>query len=127
MPTKGEPVELEQYFAGRDTRSRELFDAVRAAIVRFGGVEVCPTKSQIAFRHRTAFAWVWVPEQYLRGDGLPPLVLTVGLRRHSHSSRWKQVVEPHRGRFVHHMELREESQLDTELLGWLREAYDEAG
>lgn len=126
MACRGDPIEIDQYFAERDPLSRELFDAVRTAIVRLGSVEVCPSKSQIAFWRRTAFAWTWVPEQYLQADDLAPLVLSIGLHRHSHSARWKQVVEPHRGRFMHHLELRDVAQLDAELLGWLHEAWEEA-
>ena len=44
-----------------------------------------------------------------------------------HSPRWKQVVEPAPGRFTHHLELRSVDEVDDEVGGWLREAWEAAG
>jgi hypothetical protein len=125
MPTRGEAIALESYLAGRDARTCALFDAVREAIGSIGAAELRATKSQVAFRRRIAFAWAWVPGQYLTGHtDLAPLVLSVGLGRHDPSPRWKQVIEPRPGRFMHHLELFDAEQLDDEVLGWLREAWE---
>lgn len=126
MPFRGEPIPLEQYLADAPAASRALFEAVRAAIESVGTSDMRVTKSQVAFRRRVAFAWAWMPRQYLPRDELAPLVLSVGLRRRDGSMRWKDVVEPSPGRFVHHMELRSTEQLDDEVLAWLREAWGEA-
>ena len=69
-----------------------------------GDATVRATKSQVAFRRRRAFAWAWMPGQYLHGQ-VAPLVLTVALPARDPSPRWKQVVEPAPGRFIHHLEL----------------------
>lgn len=127
MSPRGEPVPLEQYFAGRDPASRALFDALRLVIDSLGEVTVRVTKSQVAFARRTTFAWAWIPGQYLRGKDIAPLVLTVDLHRRDPSPRWKSVVEPRPGRFTHHLELRDEAQLDDEVRAWLREAWQNAG
>lgn len=127
MAARAEPISVEAYFADRDPTSRELFEAVRAAIESIGPAEVRATKSQVAFRRRLAFAWTWIPAQYLGGDrDLAPLVLTLDLHRRDESPRWKSVVEPRPGRFTHHLELRSAEQLDDEVLGWLREAWARA-
>ena len=126
MSARGEPVPLEQYFAGRDARSRELFDVVRSAIESIGTATMRVTRSQVAFRRRLAFAWTWMPGRYLRGN-VAPLVLTVDLHRPDESPRWKEVVEPRPGRFTHHLELRSVTDVDAEVLGWLREAWEQAG
>ncbi|MFU8891042.1 MAG: DUF5655 domain-containing protein [Anaerosomatales bacterium] len=125
--SRGEPITLDEYFAECEPGSRELFEAVRAAVDSAGPAEVRATRSQVAFRRRTAFAWAWVPGQYLRGSDLPPLVLSVGLRRRDASPRWKEVVEPAPGRFMHHLEVRSADDLDYEVLEWLAEAWDQAG
>jgi hypothetical protein len=91
-----------------------------------GGVMLRVSKSQVAFRRRTAFAWVWMPEQYLHRPAAP-LVLTVGLRRRDPSPRWKQVVEPAPGRFTHHLELYSAADLDDDVRRWLLEAWEKAG
>jgi hypothetical protein len=87
-----------------------------------GPAELRATKSQVAFRRRRAFAWAWMPGQYLRRPATP-LVLTVALPRRDPSPRWKQVVEPRPGRFVHHLELYTRADLDEEVIAWLREAW----
>ncbi len=69
---------------------------------------------------------MWVPGMYLRGDQAP-LVLTLSLTRKSSSNRWKQVVEPTKGRYTHHLELRSADEIDHEVRAWLHEAWSEAG
>ena len=83
------------------------------------------SKSQIAFRHRRAFAWVWMPGQYLRGP-VAPLVLTVSLPRRDSSPRWKEIVEPYPGKFTHHLELYGVADVDGQVTTWLREAWEAA-
>ena len=116
-------ADVDGFFA--DSRERALFDAVHSAVVDLGEVEVRVSRSQIAFRRRHPFAWVWRPGRYLRGD-VAPLVLTIGLRRRDASPRWKEVVEPRPGRFTHHLELRSPNDVDAEVRGWLAEAWAEA-
>ena len=117
----GVPMTLDEFFAGRD-ESRQLFEAVRRAVDEIGPAELRVTKSQVAFRRRKAFAWVWIPSQYLRRQ-TAPLVLTVGLRYRDASPRWKSIVEPYPGRFTHHLELYAAVEVDEEVRRWLREAW----
>ena len=115
---------LEQYLADKEPESRALFELVRPMAEALGDVEMRVTKSQVAFWRGHPFAWTWVPVQYPAREGFASLVLTVGLRRRDDSPRWKQVVEPRPGRFVHHLELFSAEQLDDEVAGWLREAWE---
>jgi hypothetical protein len=112
------------FFAGHDD-SGQIFEAVLSAVARAGPAELRVGKSQIAFRRRVAFAWVWMPEQYLKRPAAP-LVLTVGLRRRDSSPRWKEIVEPAPGRFTHHLELYTPADVDGEVRGWLQEAWETA-
>lgn len=111
------------FFAGH-AESRRIFDAVATAISSLGPVQCRVTKSQIAFRRRIGFAWVWMPVQYL-GRGAP-LVLSVALRRRDGSARWKEIVETAPGRFMHHLELRAAGEVDAQVLAWLAEAWEAA-
>ncbi|MFO7544431.1 MAG: DUF5655 domain-containing protein [Trueperaceae bacterium] len=77
-------------------------------------------------RRMLAFAWAWVPRRYLRNANAP-LVLSVALRRREPLPRWKEVVGPSLGRFMHHLELRASDAVDLEILGWLREAWEGTG
>jgi hypothetical protein len=116
---------LDIFFEGR-AEARTLFDSMRAQIEALGSVELRVTKSQVAFSRRRGFAWAWTPDRYLRGE-TAPLVLSLALSRRDGSPRWKEVVEPRRGRWMHHLELRSTDELDDEVRGWLSEARDGAG
>jgi hypothetical protein len=116
---------LEQHFAGYDD-SREVFEALRHAVADIGLAQLKVGKSQVTFRRRRTFAWAWMPGTYLHGPR-PPLVVTVALRRHDVSPRWKEIVEPYPGRFIHHLELRAAAEVDDEVRAWLREAWEIAG
>jgi hypothetical protein len=118
---------LDEFFQQQE-QSRQLFEAVRLGLDGIGEVELRVSKSQIAFRRRRAFAWVWIPRQYLATKGnqrreLAPLVLTVALRHLDPSPRWKEIVEPAHGRFTHHLELYAVSDVDEQVRGWMREAW----
>ena len=115
---------LDEFFAGY-ADARQIFEALREAIEELGPAEIRVTKSQVAFYRKKAFAWVWVPDRYLHGNHAP-LVLTLGFRYGDASPRWKQIVEPARRRFTHHLELYSIAEIDDELRAWLRAAWEAA-
>jgi hypothetical protein len=91
-----------------------------------GPVEIRATTSQVAFRgRRRGFAYVWWPGRYVRSD--VPAVLSLALRSRMDSPRFKSVVNPSPGLWMHHLELRSEEDLDAEVAGWLKQARNEAG
>ena len=50
------------------------------------------SRSQVAFRRRRGFAYLWRPAQYVRSD--VPAVLSLALPRELVSDRFKEVVHP---------------------------------
>ena len=90
------------------------------------GAEVRVTKSQVAFRGRRAFAWLWRPRMYLGRRGAE-IVLSIALPREDASPRWKEVVHPSPRTWMHHLELSSIEEFDDEVAGWLREAADTIG
>jgi hypothetical protein len=78
------------------------------------------TKSQVAFRGRRGFAYMWWPARYVRSD--VPAVLSIALPRRIPSARFKEVVNPAPGMWMHHLELRSFADLDDEVAAWLEEA-----
>jgi hypothetical protein len=116
---------LDEYFSGREA-SRRLFDMLRTAIEALGPTELRVTKSQVSFRRHKVFAWAWIPGKYLRGR-TAPLVLTLSLSGRDPSPRWKEIVEPAAGRFIHHLELYSVEDIDDEVRAWLRIAWNAAG
>lgn len=88
-------------------------------------VEVRVSKSQVALRARTGFAWLWRPSTYVRTD--VPVVLSLALPAPVESPRWKEVVHPAPHTWMHHLEVREVAEVDDEVAGWLHAARDAAG
>lgn len=98
---------------------------IEQVVAPIGEVSVNVTKSQVAFRRRRGFAWVWRPGQYV--DNPVPAVLSIALPREVTSDRFKSVVHPSAKVWMHHLEIRDVSQIDDEIRGWLGEAYAHAG
>jgi hypothetical protein len=90
------------------------------------GAEPRVTKSQIAFRGRRAFAWLWRPRMYLGGRGAE-IVLSIALPREDASPRWKEVVHPSPRTWMHHLELARIEEVDAAVEAWLHEAAGAAG
>ena len=116
---------LDEFFAGWE-QSRRLFHALMPVIETLGAVDQRVTRSQVAFRRRRAFAWVWIPARYLRGK-TAPLVLTVSLPERDRSRRWKEIIAAAPGRFTHHLELWAPGDIDSEVHTWLLAAWQHAG
>jgi hypothetical protein len=89
-------------------------------------VTVRISKSQVAFRRRRGFAYVWRPGQYLRHPGAD-VVLSIALRRQITSGRFKEVVRPSSTVWMHHLEIPSVDDVDHEVEAWLLEAADDAG
>jgi len=118
-------VEPEDLFAGHSV-ALAVLDRVRTVLEAAGPLDVRATKSQVAFRRTRAFAWLWRPGQYLRGE-VSPVVLSVALGRHEPSPRFKEVVHPSLRHWMHHLEIRDAGEVDDEVAGWLLEAAGRAG
>jgi len=88
-------------------------------------MEVRVTKSQVAFRRRRAFAYVWRPGTYVKS--VVPVVLSLALPYEAASPRFKEVAHPSPGVWMHHLELLDTNQLDGEVVEWMRQAYEGAG
>jgi hypothetical protein len=112
-----------EFFAGCPA-GLAVHEAVAAAIDAIGPAEVRVTTSQIAFRRRRGFAYTWRPGRYVRSD--VPAVLSFALPRAVESPRIKEVAHPAPTVWMHHVELRDPSEVDDEVRSWLTEAYADA-
>lgn len=114
---------VEQFFVGHP-EGTAVARAVVRAIEALGPHDVRVSRSQVAFRRRVGFAYLWRPGQYVRSE--VPVVLSVALPRQDTSLRWKQVVHPSPGVWMHHLELHSPAEVDGEVRDWLQAAYDAA-
>ena len=112
-----------------------FFEEHRNALALFQAFEVMlydafPTvhkrvqRTQITFSNRHVFACVSFA-RVLRQAELPEgyLVVTLGLPAPLDSQRVAVKTEPRPGRWTHHFVLSQVSELDAEMLAWVREAY----
>lgn len=109
----GKPEELALY--------ETLLDQIKA----LGDVSVVVHKTQISLKNRRVFACVSVfrvlPKRLLPAHYL---VLTLGLPDPLDSPRIAAKTEAQPGRWTHHIVLAGASELDAELLEWIRQAYE---
>ncbi|MFC9980815.1 DUF5655 domain-containing protein [Gordonia sp. NPDC127522] len=119
------PDDAADFFSGSPT-GLAIFLAITKAVRAVGeDVTIRITKSQIAFRRRSGFAYVWRPGRYLRSE--VPAVLSIPLHRCVNSARFKEVAHPSPGIWMHHIEMHTDTEVNSEVRDWLSEAYDDAG
>lgn len=103
-----------------------VYKKVRGYLDELGSFEVRTTKSQIAFRRKRGFAYLWLPGQYLTHPEAE-VVLSIALGREVRSERIKEVVHPSSRHWMHHLEVHSPDEVDDEVVDWLREAFERAG
>ena len=81
-------------------------------------------KSQISFYGRRLFAAASIPVRRKRSWPEHCLLVTFGLAFRLDSPRIAVAVEPYPNRWTHHVVIDRPEQLDEELMGWVRDAYD---
>ena len=112
------------YFSGKP-EELALYEAVYAQLCRaFPDASVKVQKSQISFYGRHLFAAASLPVRRRKDWPKMCLMVTVGLPYRLDSPRVVAASEPYPGRWTHHVLVTEADQIDEELMGWLREAWD---
>ena len=115
---------VDEFFAGFED-GKKIFSRLRKEFENLGDTSLRVSKSQIAVRRTKAFAWVWTPRRHLKGNRkIAPLVLSLAFASRDPSQRWKEIVEPTPGRFMHHLEMWSADDVDDQVRDWLRKAWD---
>lgn len=104
----------------------EVYDALVGVVDKAGPATLRVSRTQLAFRRRRGFCWLWLPGAHL-GRPLPVVVVSVALDRPDGSPRWKQVARVSSRRWMHHLEVTSVDELDEEVAGWVAQAYELAG
>jgi hypothetical protein len=110
MPT------VDEHFAGKADGIRDLYDRLVAVAEKFGPVEQDPKKTSIHLNRKTAFAGVAVRKEHI--------VLTIKSDRPINSPRIFRSQQTSASRYHHEVKLASAKDLDAELRGWLKAAYD---
>lgn len=103
-----------------------VYEEVYARLGALGSFDMRTTKSQIAFRRKRGFAYLWLPGQYLQHSDAE-VVLSIALGREVRSGRFKEVVHPAERHWMHHLEVHGPDEIDDEVVEWLAEAFERAG
>jgi hypothetical protein len=111
---------VEGFLDGKGERARELFEGFERLIAACGPYEVAPAKTRVAFMGRVRFAGVSAVSD--RG-----MTIAFGLPRRLRHPRIRKIEEYGGGWYGHWMRITDTKELDDELLGWLRESYDQMG
>ncbi len=108
---------VDGFLANKGLKARELFDAFVALVRRAGTFEFSPAKTRVAFMVRVRFAGV------IR---LSDRGMTCGfwLKRQIESPRFARIDHLNRDDWIYEFRVTSPEQLDDEVLGWIREAYD---
>jgi len=114
---------VESLFPGKPVQLR-LYRHVRDFIASLGEVTIDVHKTQVSFRRKRKFAWVWLPMPWDTRRPPNSIVVSFSLGAPVDDPRIAQVVEPHPGRWMHHVIIQTESDLSEDVKGWLKDAFD---
>lgn len=101
-------------------RETALYRAVEAYVLSLGDVTVKHDRTQTAFVRKVQFAWVSMPRRKVDAGAV---MLSIGLPGRVDSPRILHAAEVAPGRWMHHLLLREESELDAQVQSWLEAAW----
>lgn len=110
------PFSVQQHFHGRSPVVREIYGAVISASRQFGPVSEDPKKTSIHLNNRTAFAGVATRRDFL--------ILTIKSKHDIKSPRIFKREQVSANRWHLEIKLLQPDEVDAEITGWLREAYD---
>jgi hypothetical protein len=113
----GEDV-LAEIYSDKKASLRPIHDALMAEIHKFGEFEVAPKKGYVSLRRKKQFAMIG-PGSQARVD--------VGLNMKGLPATDRLLAEKPGGMCQYKVKLTSPAEVDADLVGWLRRAYDAAG
>jgi hypothetical protein len=116
-PTDGFTVK--SHFENKDADVRKIYDGLLKSTRKFGPVSEEPKKTSIHLMNQTAFAGVATRKS--------ALVLTIKSDRKLSSPRIHKSEQTSARRFHHEVKLTSLTEVDAELVRWLKDAYALSG
>jgi hypothetical protein len=109
---------LSEIYAGRKADLRPIHDAFMAAIGKFGAFEIAPKKGYVSLRRKKQFAMIG-PGSKTRVD--------IGINVKGVKGSDRLVELPPGGMCQYKVALTDPKEVDKELIGWVKQAFDAAG
>ena len=111
-----EQFTLEHHFAGKAPVVRNIYDTLLSALHEFGDIIEEPKKSSIHLVNSSALAGIATRKSYL--------LLNIKSDHKIDSERIKKAEKISANRYHHEIKLERVDDIDQELIGWLRAAYE---
>jgi hypothetical protein len=106
---------LDAIYAGPKASLRPIHEKLMGAIAGFGDFEVAPKKSYVSLRRKKQFAAIGPPSKAR---------VEVGLNMRGVAATGRLLALPPGGMCQYKVDVTAPGQVDEELLGWIRQAYD---
>jgi len=110
---------VETHFDGRSSVVKGIYDTIVAADRQFGPVDEDPKKTSIHLNRKTAFAAVKTRREFL--------ILTIKATEDIESPRISKHEQTSPHRWHHEIKLTSVGDVDSQISGWLRDAYELSG
>lgn len=93
-------------------------------LAEFPDTKIKFQKTQISFSNRHQFAFVWLPIRKMKNRPDIYIIVSFGLSYRLDSPRIVEATEPYPNRWTHHLIIQNASEVDAELMNWIREAHN---
>jgi hypothetical protein len=110
---------VDDHFEGKDPTVKEIYNRLVRSLKEFGPVQEVAKKTSIHLDHKSGFGGVHVRKSYIN--------LVIRTNYQIDSSRLTQTEQVSKNRFHHTVKLETPDDIDEELLGWLKDAYQLSG
>ena len=112
------------FFEGKP-EALSLYETFAEKLESLGEMTVRVQKSQISFSNRHNFAFVsFLPARKAKERPQNYITITFGLNHRMDSPRIDIATEPYPNRWTHHILISSPEDIDEELMGWIKEAYE---
>lgn len=109
---------IDAIYSGAKAHFRPIHDKLMAAISKFGEFEIAPKKTYVSLRRKKQFVMLG-PATNTRFE--------VGLNMKGAKATARLLALPPGGMCQYKVNLTEAKEVDQELLGWIKQAYESAG
>ena len=108
-------ITIDSHFQGKGENVKVIYDRLLSSLRAFGHVHEAPKKGSIHLVHKSGFAGVYLRKNHI--------LLHFRTEYAIDSSRIQKQQQLSARRFKHTVRLDGTSQIDSELLSWLKNAY----